>query len=180
MLRSIVCSAAILAASSATAFAQVSLEPRINENTKVRTTIEVLTDQTLTLAGMPLKTKVEQFIITNDEIGAKQADGKVSMRGKFETMQVDMKLPGGIELNFDAGNPNTEAPIPQLSAVLKLFDAISSSTYETTFSGPGKIASITVQGAKYDALDEALKKEFSSERMQQEASQARRVCPPAR
>jgi len=172
MLRSIVCSAAILAASSATAFAQVSLEPRINENTKVRTTIEVLTDQTLTLAGMPLKTKVEQFIITNDEIGAKQADGKVSMRGKFETMQVDMKLPGGIELNFDAGNPNTEAPIPQLSAVLKLFDAISSSTYETTFSGPGKIASITVQGAKYDALDEALKKEFSSERMQQEASQA--------
>ncbi len=172
MFRSILFATAILAAANANASAQVTLEPHLNENTKVRTTIEVSTDQTLTLAGMPLDTKVRQFIITNDAIGAKQADGKVSMVGKFETMQVDMNLPGGIQLNFDAGNPKTEASIPQLSAILKLFDAISSSTYETTFSGPGKIASIIVKGDKYDALEDALKKEFSSDRMKQEASQS--------
>ena len=138
MLRSIFCTAAILAVSSASVFAQVSLEPRLNENTKVRTTVEVSTDQTLTLAGMPLDTDVEQFIVTNDEIGAKQADGKVVMVGKMETFQVDMKLPGGIEVNFDSGNPKTEAAIPQLTPILQMFDAMSSSTFETTFSAPGK------------------------------------------
>ncbi len=141
MFRSILC-AALLAASSATTFAQVSLQPRFNENTKVRTTIEVLTDQTLTLAGMPLETKVRQFIVTKDEIGAKQAEGQVQVTGRMETFQVEMKLPGGIELNFDAGNPKTDAPIPQLTPILKMFDAMSSSTYETTFSAPGKIESI--------------------------------------
>ena len=171
MFRSILC-AAILAASSATAFAQVSLQPRLNENTKFRTTIEVSTDQTLTLAGMPLETKVRQFIVTNDEIGAKQADDKVQMTGRMETFQIEMKLPGGIELNFDAGNPTTDAPIPQLTPILKMFDAMSSSTYETTFSGPGKIESIKLKGDKFDALDDALKQELSSEKMKQEASQA--------
>ncbi len=172
MLRSVLCTAAILAVSSASVFAQVSLKPRINENTKVRTTVEVTTDQTLTLAGMPLDTDVEQFIVTNDNIGAKQADGKVVMVGKMETFQVDMKLPGGIEVNFDSGNPKTEAAIPQLTPILQMFDAISSATYETTFSGPGKIESITMKGDKYDALADALKQEFSADRLKQEAAQA--------
>jgi hypothetical protein len=177
MFRSILFATAVLGTAAATACAQVTLKPYLNENTKVRTTIEVTTDQTLTLAGMPLETKVRQFMITNDEIGAKQADGKVAMVGKFETMQVEMNLPGGIELNFDAGNPRTEAAIPQLEPVLQLFDAISSSTYETVFSSPGRIESITIKGDKYDALADALKAEFSSERMKQEASQSLERLP---
>ena len=171
MFRSILC-AAVLAASSATAFAQVSLEPRLNENTKLRTTIEVSTDQTLTLAGMPLETKVEQFIVTKDEIGAKQADGKVLMTGKMETFQVEMTIPGGIAVNFDSGNPKTEAAIPELTPILQMFDAISSATYETTFSAPGKIDSITMKGDKYDALPAALRNEFSADRLKQEALQS--------
>ena len=162
----------ILTLSSATAFAQVSLKPHLNENTKVRTTIEVSTKQTLTLAGMPLETGVEQFIVTNGQIGEKQADGKVQMLGKMETFQIDMKLPGGIEVNFDSGNPKTEAAIPQLTPILQMFDAMSSSTYVTTFSAPGKIDSIVLKGDKFDALADAMKQELSPERLKLEAAQA--------
>ena len=162
----------ILPFSSATAFAQVSLKPHLNENTKVRTTIEVSTKQTLTLAGMPLETGVEQFIVTNGQIGEKQADGKVQMLGKMETFQIDMKLPGGIEVNFDSGNPKTEAAIPQLTPILQMFDAMSSSTYVTTFSAPGKIDSIVLKGDKFDALADAMKQELSPERLKLEAAQA--------
>ncbi len=171
MFRSILLASAVVAASTTVSSAQVSLKPLVNENSKVRTTIEVETDQTLTLNGMPLETKVSQFLITNDTIGEKQADGKYTSIGTFETMQVEMHLPGGIELNFDSGNPKTDAPIPQLSAILELFDAISSSKYETSFTGPGKIESVKITGDKYDALDDALKGEFSPERIQQESAQ---------
>ncbi|MHC4875345.1 MAG: DUF6263 family protein [Planctomycetota bacterium] len=171
MFRSMLLASAVVVASTTVSSAQVSLKPLVNENAKVRTTIEVETDQTLTLNGMPLETKVSQFLITNDTIGERQADGKYTSNGSFETMQVEMHLPGGIELNFDSGNPKTEAAIPQLSAILVLFDAISSSKYETTFTAPGKIDAVKITGEKYEALDDALKAEFSPDRMKMEASQ---------
>lgn len=172
MVRSFVCAVLVLGASANAGFAQVVLKPKLAENTKSRTTVEVSTEQTLTLAGMPLETKVEQFMITNDAVGSKQSDGKIQSTGSFETMQVEMQLPGGIQLAFDSGNPKTEAAIPQLTPILQMFDAIASSTYETTFSSPGRIDSIVIRGDKYEALDDALKKDFSPERLKHEEEQS--------
>lgn len=177
MLRSILVAFAVASVPVTTTSAQVLLKPQITENSKSRTTIEVTSDQTLTLAGMPLETKVRQFMITNDATGKKQADGKYIVNGSFEVMQVEMQLPGGIELTFDSGNPKTEAAIPQLTPVLQLFDAISSSKYQTTWSEPGKIDGIEIRGNKYEALEDGLKKEFSPERMKQEAEQGLKRLP---
>lgn len=171
MLRSVLFATAILVAATTTTSAQVVLKPRINGNSKTRTTVEITSDQILTLNGTPLETKVRQFMVTRDAIGEKQADGKYISKSSFETMQVEMQLPGGIELAFDAGNPKTEAAIPQLTPILMLFDAISSSQYETTFSAPGMIDTVTITGDKYDALDDALKQEFSAERIKKESAQ---------
>ncbi|MBI1312838.1 hypothetical protein GC176_16235, partial [bacterium] len=83
MLRSILVAFAVASVPVTTTSAQVLLKPQITENSKSRTTIEVTSDQTLTLAGMPLETKVRQFMITNDATGKKQADGKYIVNGSF-------------------------------------------------------------------------------------------------
>lgn len=171
MMKPVFLAMAILAACNASASAQVELAPKLTENATWRTTVAVKVDQVLTIAGMPLESKVSQNLIIAESAGKKGADGKLAVDAKMDAMLVEMDLPGGIKLAFDAGNPKTDAPIPQLQPILDLLKASSQATFTTTYSSPVKIDSLKFTNDALDSVDDALKGDFNPELLAQQAQQ---------
>ena len=130
--------------------AQVKLEhaPNWAKGDKSRIEVNTTTKQTLTLAGMPVDTKADQFMIMNEVVLAANADGSTKMQTEFETFQSDLSLPGGLQVNYDKGNANNTAPIAQLEPLIKLYDALSKSKWNTEYASDGKVKSICSKASR--------------------------------
>lgn len=150
-------------AGAAAADTKIVYNPKYAEGGKTTIEIETIVDQVMTIAGMDIETEVEQFMIMKQVTGKQKDDGSWPVTSHFEKMQANMKLPGGLELNFDSGDPNKKSDTPELEPVLKLFRAIAQAKFTMIIAKDHKVKSIAYEGNPLEGLDEALKKEADLE-----------------
>ena len=114
MYRTMTAATIVLLFVASTATAQTKLEFKYTEGSRSITNVESKTHQILTIAGMDIETKSEQFIVMSIEVGKRGEDGTLRLKQKFDRMQTNLNLPGGLELQFDSGNPDKKADNEQL------------------------------------------------------------------
>ena len=86
-------------------------------------------------------------------------------------------MPGGLQLNFDSGNPNKEAPIPQLEPILEVFRAICRLTATVELDSKDKIAAVKLPDGEFEKLPEGAKERLSTEAMKKAADDAALYLP---
>ncbi|QDU40584.1 hypothetical protein Mal4_49420 [Maioricimonas rarisocia] len=164
---------ALIVCAPALASAQVSLkhDPAYREGTSVRSEVTVDTGQTLTLGEMDVETSSSMFMITLESVDAKTDDGGWKMRGKFETLQSDISLPGGLEFQFDSGNPDAAQTVPALQAVADLMQTLAKAEWTTVISADGRVKTVKFDGDPLTAVPEAFRSQISPETWKKAANQ---------
>lgn len=162
---------------SASASAQVTLQPKYPEGSKFNVQTELKSTQTLTLAGMDLDTQSTTFITSKRSVGKRAADGTLKVEDQISSLQSDISLPGGLKLNFDSGNPNKEASIPQLEPILEVFRAICRLPVTIELDSKDKITSVKLPEGEFEKLPEPAKERLSPETMKKTLEEAANFLP---
>lgn len=137
-----------------------TLEPGDTTHVVVENDIE----QTLTIAGMPIDTKVEQYMRINEEVGEVSADGETTTSGNMDLIDFRLTLPDGREFTFVSDNPDRPSGIPELEPIENLFRALAEAEWTSTYDADHQITSLEYKDDPFSQLDEAMREEVSPER----------------
>lgn len=148
--------------------AQEKLVRKQTEGRKLVYQAESKFEQTLTLASMDLETKSNVFIRLEQTTGQRSADGTIQETEKLLSLQVDLQLPGGINVAFDSSNPDKPAPIAELEPVLKLFRVMSQTPTTMVYDRNNELKNVEFPAEKLASLDESLRKELEPEKRKQQ------------
>ncbi len=152
---------------ASTALADVSLEYRLTEGTHTYVSGYTV-DQTLTIAGMDLKTKAVVSSTVERSIGKRGPDGKVKIKHTQLGMKLDLTAPGGITATFDSDKPDAAmASNPALQPTIDGLKALKGLVYSYTVTKSNVVES--VEGVS--ALPEAIGDQFKLERVRQQFAQ---------
>ena len=98
---------ALFASLATSASSQVRLEQKIREGANHTHSISSNVDQTLTLAGMDVDTKVETSAKTKVTVGKRESSGALRVQQKVESLQITMNTQGQ-QYSFDSANPDNK------------------------------------------------------------------------
>jgi hypothetical protein len=165
--------AALVLCSSSTVWAQVKLEYKFPEGRKLVYKTTSATHQILTIMGNPIETESKETIITSRTVGKKRSDASLPIEEKFESLTVDLSLPGGISVAYDSKEANGKIDHPELAFLSDAYKVISQIAYTVVLDDQKKVKA--VEGTeklleKADKLNEMVK---SSIRSRLEASKLR-------
>lgn len=153
---------ALLLPIAAMAETELIHQPTYEAGETIRMEVEVKTDQSLKINGMNLDTGGDNFIVTTETI--EEASGmKTTRKGKFDTFQMLVKLPGGQELQFDAANPDATTAAGPLGQIADFVKAVSAATWTSKTDENGQIQSVEYEGDLSD-IPETFKGDLSPER----------------
>ena len=131
--------------------AQVTLDAKQLEGSKVieRSDIKVL--QKLQLAGQEVVTKNKQIIITEYVVGSRANDGILRSKATIKKWNGEWEFPGGIMMEFNSEVPGRKAPIAQLEPVLELLRVTLKTPLTHVFNRDGsvKIVEVPEDAAKH-------------------------------
>jgi len=157
--------------------AQEKLAFKVEPGRKATFHTETKTDQTLTIAGMDLPTKVTVFQTETHTIGQPESDGSIKEIEKVQAMQVDMQLPGGLSFNFDSGNPSKKADNALLEPIAELFRVICEVPSTTTYDKSGELKSVELPAEAVARVGEQFQKEVQTEKLTKQTKQQRQFLP---
>lgn len=160
----------------ASAAEEVVIDSRIPEGQRMRTEVRTETEQTLTLAGMPIPSKTTQMMIILSEPAGDAGEGEHKTRSWFDAFQQQLSV-AGIEMQFDKGNPKDEAPIPQLKPVADLLRALSEAKWVSTQTDNGTVKALEFEGFPFANLPDGARGEITPERMMNQANQIAKRLP---
>jgi uncharacterized protein DUF6263 len=173
--------AAILALGLATsAWAQATLQFKHPEgtSTQVRT---VKATQTLTIAGMDVKTEAESRATASVTVGKRMADGTLRIQEKTEGILFRLTAPGGFMAEYDSTKPENKSDIPQIQAIFDGFNALKGSTYTIVLDKDNKVTAVEGLQKIIETLPpaaaEAFKQEYDQEKIKRETQQSLNVLP---
>lgn len=114
----------------ALATAQTKLEHKFTPGAKHDVRVEVTVEQTLTIAGMEVPTKVQQFFNIESATGQPDSTGDFKVTQKFKSLQAFMNLPGGLEFRFDSASPPDGDGDDEISKIMvPLYKTLVASKY---------------------------------------------------
>jgi hypothetical protein len=87
--------------------------------------VEVKTDQTLTIAGMPLETHANTFLTMQEKVVGASSSGGWKFEGRFSLVQADYEFPGGLKLSFNSNNPDQADAAGGLEIIVDALKATS-------------------------------------------------------
>ena len=145
-----------------TARAQVVLKPKLQPKTKRVYHSESTTKQILTLAGMDIETRSTQFVISEQRLGARGADGTLRLVESHKKLQQDITIPG-FKVSFDSSNPDKKAPLPQLEPILELLRIISKAQVTLVHDKSDQVVKVEGINEVLKDLDPELRKSVESQ-----------------
>lgn len=165
----------------AAAQAQVELTIEYPENSRYATQIESKTNQIMTIAGMDIETASTATMTVSSAILARAEDGTLRIDNRIETMQVQLDLPGGIQMKFHSDNPDAKASIEQLEPILAVLRATAKTPWTTVLDEDDNITAIEGKEKMLDALDadtaKSMQAQLEQEYLLDEANRALEVIP---
>jgi Family of unknown function (DUF6263) len=140
---------------SQTVQAQVKLEYKFPEGTKLTYKSTSKTHQVLTLMGMGLESGQDATIVKSRTVGKKRSDSTLPIEDKIESLRVELSFPGG-NLVYDSSDPNLKIDNPALAFLGDIFKLTSQSVITIVLDEHKKVKAI--EGAeklieKADKLD---------------------------
>src|SRR5271165_6680988 len=152
--------ASLVIFSSPPAWAQVKLEYKYPEGEKLAYKTTSKTAQVLTLMGQGITTESKETVVTSTAVGKKRADNTLPIEEKVESLNVELSLPGGMNIAFDSKDPNAKADNPQLGFLIDVYKLVSQIGYTVVLDDHNKVKAI--EGAekileKADTLNEMAK-----------------------
>lgn len=157
-----------------TAQAQVALKyaPKYTAGAAITHEVNIQSNQTLTIAGMPLETKAENFVVVKEQVESAAADGSAVVNGGIDTMQLDLSLPGGLSYQFNSSNPAaTQSPVPELDEVTKFLTEFCKSRWTCDVGSNGHIRNLKYTDDLLSKIPEKMQGEASPEKMMRQTNQ---------
>ena len=117
-----------LTACTAAASAEVALKRKFADGAKFKSRETVKVKQSLVLSGNDLGTESSTEVVSQNSYGQRTAEGNLTVTSKVESIKSDLKLPGGVSVQFDSSQPDAkpEGPVAQL-----VFEALRKSAGAT-------------------------------------------------
>lgn len=105
-----------LAACAGAASADVVLKRKFADSTKFKSREVVKVKQSLMLGGNDLGTESNTEIVSQSTYGERSAEGNLTVTAKVDSIRSDLKLPGGVSVQFASDKPDAkpENPVAQL------------------------------------------------------------------
>ena len=172
MIRSLILLFAFAPLLSSFVYADAELvhSPEYSPGKVIRSEVDLEVAQTLTIAGMPVETANETYVVVEEKVKETDANQTV-LDGNIVVMQSNISLPGGQGFNFDSGNPDADLPAGPLAEVGKFFKALSKATWVSTLDSKGYVKDVDYDDAFENEVPEAFKNEISLEKRQNEQKQ---------
>jgi len=157
--------------------AQVTLDIKQRENTKVTMEMGINMLQNLKLAGQEIITKNKQAIITEYASGERAKDGTLRTKVTVRKWTGNWEFPGGIKMEFDSGMPERKAPIAQLEPVLELLRVTLKTPITHVFNKNGSVRVVEVPEDAAKDLPDLFKNELSARKLTTQLKQKHESLP---
>jgi hypothetical protein len=125
-----------------TAQAQVKLEYKYPEGQALKYKTTSKTSQVLTLAGQEIETKSTQTVTLSSKVGKKRDDSSVPIEHKIDSLQVELSLPGGIDVKYDTNDTNARIENPLLAFLEEVFKLTAEINYTVVLDNQNKVKAI--------------------------------------
>jgi hypothetical protein len=164
--------------------AQVKLEYKFPEGQKQTYKSKVKTSQVLTLMGQAIPTDATETIVSSSTIGKKRPDNTIPVEEKVESLNVELSLPGGINVAFDSKDPNPKVDNPQLSFLVDIYKLVSGVSYTVVLDANKKVKAVEgaekilekAEGAN-EMVKQALKSRLDAQRLKTQFEQSHSNLP---
>ena len=157
--------------------AQVTLDIKQRENTKVTMETGINMLQNLKLAGQEIITKNKQAIITEYASGERAKDGTLRTKVTVRKWTGNWEFPGGIKMEFDSEMPGRKAPIAQLEPVLELLRVTLKTPITHVFNKNGSVRVVEVPEDAAKDLPDLFKNELSARKLATQIKQKHESLP---
>ena len=127
---------------SQTGQAQVKLEYKYAEGTKLTYKSESKVHQSLTLMGMGIEHEEVVTVVESRSVGKKRPDSRLPIEDKVESLHVEMSFPGGKRVLYDSRDPNVKIDIASLAFLGDVFKTRSQSAFTIVLDEHNKVKAI--------------------------------------
>jgi hypothetical protein len=169
---------------SQSARAQVKLEHKFREGTKLTYKTRSRTRQVLTSMGKENVTEENSTIVTSRTVGKRRGDSSVPIEEKTESLRAVLSLPEGINVNFNSTDRSVKIDDPELAFIGDEFKLLSESAYTVVLDDKNKVKAIEgtdkllkrAETLNQDSRD-FIKDRFESRKLKTKFEQALQILP---
>jgi hypothetical protein len=164
---------------SAAVFAadEVRLERKYLPETTATTHIEASTKQILTIAGMDLESLTSRFIITTSKTEKRNEEGILPIITTIDKLQVNLSLPGGLQVMFDSGDPEKKAENALLEPLLDVLRVAAKAKTTTLIDKDNQIKAIEFPDNPAEKVGDDFKSQFDPEKRKKAVENERGSLP---
>ena len=156
--------------------AQVKLEQKFPDGRKTVTHTTMKLKQTLTLAGMAQETESERFAISTDQVGKRDADGKIRIEKKTDKLSVNLKI-AGMEVTFDSDDPSKKAANPLLEPIVNIMRTAAKLKPILVRDRSGKVVAVEGLDNAAEGVPAEFRGDFEPEKIKKSANQDFETLP---
>src|SRR5262245_58393063 len=122
--------------------AQVKLEYKFPEGQTLtyRTTSNPF--QTVSLMGMGIQSGEKKTVVWTQRIGRRRSDSHLPVAVKVESLRVDLRLQGGIDLSYDSSKPDARIADPDLAPFGELYKLESRVAYTVVLDDRNRVKAV--------------------------------------
>lgn len=164
--------------------AQVKLEYKFPEGSKLTYKTTTKLHQTLTINGMEVPTDVDQTIVASQTVGQRRSDASVPVTSKVESLRAELGLPGGLNVAFDSSNPNAKIEPEPLAFLGEVFKLASEISYTLVLDAQNKVKALEGTEKLLEKADklspqgrDAIRSQIETDKLKRQFEQSHRILP---
>ncbi len=167
-----------------TARAQVKLQYKFPEGKTLRYRTNWNVFQTVTLMGQEIQSRENKTVVQTQTAGKRRGDSTLPVAVKVESLRVELRLQGGIDLTFDSKKPDTKIDDPDLAALIDAYKLESAVAYTVMLDKQDHVKAVEgteklrEQAAKLDPITrELVRGRIEADRIEIQFEQEHRNLP---
>lgn len=153
------------------------LQIKYPPNSRERFQTEQKTEQVLTIGPQKVETKSSTFQVTEQAIGPAGADGSLEVVEKVVVLQSEVKLPGGLAINFDSANAEKPADNPLLEPLIRVLRVVAATPVTFVLDGERKPREVKFPPTASELVGPEYKTLFDVDRRKKSFTQAQSYLP---
>ena len=167
-----------------TARAQIKLEQRFPQSTKLTYKTRSKTRQVLTLMGKEIESEEDKTTIVSRTIGKRRGDSCLPVEERIESLRCTSSFPDGGNVNYNSSNHSFKTNNPELAFLSDVFKLVSETAYTVVLDAKNKVkaiegtAKLLKESEKLDEnVRDLIKSHFDSQKLKTKFEQALQILP---
>ncbi len=136
--------------------------------------------------GQELQSRENKTVLWTQSIGKRRGDSTLPVEVKVESLRVELRIQGGIDLKFDSKKPDAKIDDPDLALLMAPYKVESAASYSVVLDKEDKVKAIEgieklrEQASKLDAIArEQIRGRIEADRLKAQFEQEHRNLPDA-